>query len=412
MTNEPNDKELHDFFRQSLGEYQPEGNTQADWEKLYPRINRKPKGFWWFWGGLGMLICGVLGSIFYLKSTDNQMVSLKNNKAETNSIHQTPKHEEVEGLNQDETDKASSKVIFQSKMKLKILQSEVILEEKENAEMIIMEKSLSLISKKIPINLRPENKFLLPEIFKINPTETEFSLQMLKEDFGNDSTMYQLLGRKIQEWNNSVIVSDFTTSMYPYSTQAFAWMKKNPRNLAIKGTVFFTDCDSLGNQTQKGHNTGQMFLTKERNLKSVLPIMIKADQNTQNNKDGEENDLAALLFAQKSFPDAKHLILIADNDAAPKDMYLLEQIKKPVHVVLCGGTGDTTKAFQQEYFEIANKTNGSLHTLEDDIDPKNLDKNTWLKVGGYFYHYQPRKKKFKVTNFKNRPKKLLGLIWN
>jgi hypothetical protein len=150
MTNEPNDKELHDLFRQSLGEYQPEGNTQADWEKLYPRINRKPKGFWWFWGGFGMIICGVLGSVFYLKSTDNQMVRLKTDKFKTSNISQKHKHEEVENLNQDETDKASSRVIFQQKMKHKTPQSEVILEEKQNVEVVTVKTNLSLISKKIP----------------------------------------------------------------------------------------------------------------------------------------------------------------------------------------------------------------------------------------------------------------------
>ncbi len=408
MTNEPNDKELHDFFRQSLGDYQPEGNPQADWEKLYPRINRKPKFGWWFWGGLGMLICGFLGGVFYMYNADNQKINLKNNKVEIKSIHQVLKKGESKFFNQKET-KAD---VFQQKIHQKITKSDEIFEEKENIEKVFEDKKLKPISKKSPTIFPIGNGNSLPKIAQITLPESEFSLQMLKEDFGNDSTMYQLLGRKIQEWNNSVIVSDFTTSMYPYSTQVFAWMKENPRNLAIQGTVFFTDCDSLGNQTQKDSNTGQMFLTKERNLKAVLPIMVKADQNTQNNKDGEENDLAALLYAQKNFPEAKHLILIADNDAPPKDMYLLSQIKKPVHVVLCGGTGDTTKAFQQEYFEIAHKTNGSLHTLEDDIDPKNLDKNTWLKVGDYFYRYQPRRQKFKVTNFKYRPQKLFGLFWN
>jgi hypothetical protein len=412
MTNEPNDKELHDFFRQTLGDYQPEGNPKADWEKLYSRINQKPKAFWWFWAVLSTFFCVILVGVFYLYDSDNQNFSLKINKIEANSNRQISKNEEGGVFKQKETKIATLPVVFLGKIGQKMPQTEVISEEKENVDKAVFDRNLNLITQKLPVNLRLGNGFLLPEILKISPTESEFTLQMLKEDFGNDSTMYQLLGRKIQEWDNSVIVSDFTTSMYAYSTQVFAWMKKNPRNLAIKGTVFFTDCDSLGNQTHKGSNTGQMFVTKEKTLKSVLPVMVKADQNTQNNKDGEENDLEALLYAQKNFPEAKHLILIADNDAPPKDMYLLPQIEKPVHVVLCGGTGDTTKAFQQEYFDIATKTGGSLHTLEDDIDPKNLDKNTWLKMGNYFYRYQPRKQKFKVTNFKYRPKKLLGLFWN
>lgn len=408
MTNESNDKELHDFFRQSLDDYQPQGSPEVDWERLYPKINQKPNGIWWFWGGLALCIFVILGSILYFKSTDNQIVIVKKYQTKMNIVRPSNKGIELKNFTKERIfilpKSRSLTIVFPKKNeKVRRYIEEFNLEKGEGEKSYLHPISM-LSTMRPPRKLMIESGFLLPQIIKIIPEENDFTLKMLKEDFGNDSTMYQLLGRKIKEWNNSVIVSDFTTSMYPYSTQVFAWMKKNPYDLAINGTVFFTDCDSLGNQTQKGGNAGQMFLTKDRNLTSILPIMLKADQNTQNNRDGEENDIEALLYAQKNFPEAQHLILIADNEAPPKDMYLLSQIIKPVHVVLCGTTRDTTKAFQNEYFEIATKTGGSLHTLEDDIDPQNLSKNTWIKIGNYLYRYHPRRQKFKVTNFKNRPK--------
>jgi hypothetical protein len=57
------------------------------------------------------------------------------------------------------------------------------------------------------------------------------------------------------------------------------------------------------------------------------------------------------------------LILVADNSSAVKDMELLERIKKPVHIILCGSPADSMQAMQPEYLEIARRTGGTLHTL-------------------------------------------------
>ncbi len=411
MTNEQNDKQFHDLFRQTLSEYRPEGNLEKDWGKLYPNLQRRPPVIWWFLGGLVVLICFVLGIIFYSKNTDNQIVIDKNDSIKhplqglkskgfisENSVKNPPKKLTI-----------SSK--FQNNFTDKKRANDEIIEPKDPSERYIFGGNLSFIQSKPILNLPVKQMILNHKIEYLSPEENDIKYQMTLGEFGEDSTTYQLLNRKMRAWSNSVIVSDFTTSMYPYSTQIFAWLKKNARNPNIKGTVFFTDCDSLDNQTQPRGMSGQMFVTKEINPNIVLPIMLNATRNTQNNRDAEENDLEALLYAQKSFPDSKHLILIADNDAPPKDMYLLSQIKKPVHVVLCGTTRDSAQAFHPAYFEIAQKTNGSLHTLEDDIDPNKLDHNSWIKVGKIYYHYNPHKQQFKVSKFKHRPRKLLGFLW-
>jgi len=244
-----------------------------------------------------------------------------------------------------------------------------------------------------------------------SPEEEEIKRQMLTGEFGRDSTTYRLLNRNVGQWPQTIIVADLTTSMYPYSTQVFAWMKKNTRNPAIKGMVFFTDCDSLGQQTVVSINNGKMYETREKDPQKALPILLEAARNTLSNHDDEENDIAALLYAQSAFPEAKHFVLLADNGAAPKDMHLLSQIQKPVHVVLCGTTWDSTTAFQPAYFEIASRTKGSFHTLEDDLRPTTLDNTTWLKVGRNYYRYQPRRQRFKVTKFMHRPRKFLGILW-
>jgi len=250
-----------------------------------------------------------------------------------------------------------------------------------------------------------------PKVPTINPEEKAIRQQMLTGQFGQDSTTYRTLARNLRRWPNAVIVCDLTTSMYPYSTQLFAWFRKNARHPSVKSIVFFTDCDSLGRQTQPGGPAGQMFVTRSSDAKLSLPVMIDATRNTMNNGDEAENDLEALLFAQLTFPDASHLILLADNSSPVKDMALLHQIRKPVHVVLCGTTHRTDQAFQPEYLTLTRHTSGSLHTLEDDLNPKKMDSDTWMRVGEKFYRYNARKGQFRVTGHRQRPRRFMGLFW-
>jgi hypothetical protein len=49
-----------------------------------------------------------------------------------------------------------------------------------------------------------------------------------------------------------------------------------------------------------------------------------------------ENNLEAIIAGIKKFPNTKEIIMIADNFAAVRDMVMLEKIKTPVKVILCG----------------------------------------------------------------------------
>jgi hypothetical protein len=56
-------------------------------------------------------------------------------------------------------------------------------------------------------------------------------------------------------------------------------------------------------------------------------------------------------------------VLIADNWAPIKDKKLTAQVRRPVHVVLCGVAG----AVNTDYLELARATGGSVHTMETDL---------------------------------------------
>ena len=244
-----------------------------------------------------------------------------------------------------------------------------------------------------------------------SPEEAAITRQLLTGTFGPDSTSYRVLARNLRRWPDAVIVCDLTTSMYPYSTQVFAWFRKNRKHLPVQGIVFFTDCDSLGRETVPGGPPGQMFVTGPGDVGLTLPVMLAAARNTIANAQSAENDVEALLFAQQQFPAARHLVLLADNRSPVKDLARLGGVNRPVHVVLCGAPGDSTKPFWPDYYALARRTGGSLHTLEDDFTPGAIRAGTWIRVGSRYYRYQKRHDRFKATRFRHRPRRVLRLFW-
>ena len=57
------------------------------------------------------------------------------------------------------------------------------------------------------------------------------------------------------------------------------------------------------------------------------------------------------------------LILIADNSACVRDYRLCDSIHVPVKVILCG----TPNGINPMFINLAARTKGSLHTIEEDI---------------------------------------------
>jgi hypothetical protein len=259
--------------------------------------------------------------------------------------------------------------------------------------------------------LVPQPAAWAPPLRLPSPEEGAITRQLLTGTFGSDSTSYRVLARNLRLWPEAVIVCDLTTSMYPYSTQLFTWFRKNRKHIPVQGIVFFTDCDSLGRETVPGGPPGQMFVTYPGDVGQTLPVMLAAARNTVANAQSAENDVEALLFAQQQFPAARHLVLLADNRSPVKDMARLGGVNRPVHVVLCGAPGDSTMALWPDYYALARRTGGSLHTLEDDFAPGAIRPGTWVRVGSRYYRYQARRDRFKATRFRHRPRRVLHLLW-
>lgn len=204
-----------------------------------------------------------------------------------------------------------------------------------------------------------------------------------------DSTMfrnlneYNLLTRRT--WSKKMsVVADVTGSMTPYSTQILLWLKFRPEVLDQGRFVFFNDGDAKPDMLKRTGSTGGIHFAPYSDFDSVKNTMA-ATMLAGTGGDIPENNLEAVLETLKRWPDTDTVLLIADNDAAVKDISLLPKINKPVSVMVCGGG----EKIHRDYIDIARATGGRLFVMNTEIDNlKKLQNGTELTLGGKKYEYR------------------------
>ena len=176
-----------------------------------------------------------------------------------------------------------------------------------------------------------------------------------------DSTIFKVFDRN-KSWNQMHVVADLTGSMSPYTAQLIIWFKLNMKDNRLKQVTFFNDGDATPHADKKIGATGGIYMQDVTTYDEIRALAIKTISGGSGG-DGPENDIEALIAAAKKNPQAKEMILIADNLAPVKDLVLLGELKIPVRVVLCG----TSYGINTQYLTIARTTGGSVHTMEEDL---------------------------------------------
>ena len=209
------------------------------------------------------------------------------------------------------------------------------------------------------------------------------AMSFVKRNLG-DSTIFAVL-RRHQRWNEIAFVCDVTGSMSAYTTQLLIWYKLNCMTNSIRNFTFFNDGDNKADKKKKIGSTGGIYSIDAGNYEAV-EIMIQNAMKAGNGGDGPENNCEALIETIKKNPNAKEYVMIADNFANIKDIELIKQINKPVHIIICG-TGNFI--VNTDYLDLARATKGSLHSIEQDIENlKNVNEGQTITFDGKKYILQ------------------------
>lgn len=187
--------------------------------------------------------------------------------------------------------------------------------------------------------------------------------------FGADSVVWKVLERH-PEWEQVVIVADWTGSMYGYGSQALQWHINHFERSGLEWFTLFNDGDNTPSYKKKIGSTGGIYDQFADNIEAVIAlyqlVMMKG-----NGGDGPENPVEALIHAVERYPGAGEIVLLADNNACARDMALLDLVDVPVRVVVCG----VRKRVNEQLLEIAMRTKGSLHTIEEDLYNADVERN-------------------------------------
>lgn len=196
-----------------------------------------------------------------------------------------------------------------------------------------------------------------------------------------DSTILKIMERN-KKWDDLLIVADLTGSMSPYASQLLIWFQLKMKDRNVKQVVFFNDGDNKPESKKVIGQIGGIYSAKTSSYDELLQLALKTIR-AGGGGDAPENNCEALIEGIKSSPDAKHILLIADNLAPIKDIRLMDSITKPVHIIVCGSEWGPIST---DYLNLARKTGGSVHTMRDDlVDLMKLNEGEKVKIGKYTY---------------------------
>jgi hypothetical protein len=168
-----------------------------------------------------------------------------------------------------------------------------------------------------------------------------------------------------KKWSNSVFACDITGSMSPYLAQLITWLSLTKIDQEKASFLFFNDGDMTPDKSKVIGSTGGFYSCNGgKDFNKILSTMQKAMMNGFGG-DCPENNIEALLALETKNPKAEQLVMVADNWAPIKDIALVDELKKPVRIILCGVNKN---AMNIDYINLAYKTGGSIHTIERDIE--------------------------------------------
>jgi len=155
---------------------------------------------------------------------------------------------------------------------------------------------------------------------------------------------------------NVLVIADVTASMSLYTIQLLHWLQQIDSLHYISSFACFNDGDDIVTEKKVLGNTGGIYTTKYTNMAAAADLMELAMQKGSGG-DTPENVCEAIIKAIEACNSCEEVFLIADNWAPVRDIVLVNQIKKPIQILVCGGH----IGVHPDYVTIAATTGGSLH---------------------------------------------------
>lgn len=199
-------------------------------------------------------------------------------------------------------------------------------------------------------------------------------------NFDPDYEVVEAVFKRHPKWRRALVVMDVTGSMSPYIGKTMAWLKERAKQDQINAFVFFNDGNMTPDAAKKVGMVGGVYGTKNSSFDAIYTTM-KKTMSKGYGGDCPENNVEATLKGIKDYPGSDEIVMVADNWATPRDLSLVKDIGRPVHVILCGSYA----GINIDYVQLAYDTKGSVHTIEEDLDMMGVKPGETFNIGGYYY---------------------------
>lgn len=213
-----------------------------------------------------------------------------------------------------------------------------------------------------------------------------------------DSVVSKVLNSHPQ-WKELLVITDWTGSMYQFGAQVVAWHKQKINEKRIKHLILFNDGNDYhyfdSDHPKPVGKTGGIYYVDPQNIQDVIDLMKQVMESGDGGEIPENNIEAILAGQQKYAKDYRKIVMIADNGAAIRDVALLNEMKEPIHIILCG----YYKYINPDYLTLAWKTGGSVHTINREVNfpqPEQPIKKSGLKIGKTKYVLSKETGRFEI----------------
>ncbi|MDP4266078.1 MAG: hypothetical protein Q8880_01420 [Bacteroidota bacterium] len=192
---------------------------------------------------------------------------------------------------------------------------------------------------------------------------SEYSLEIskyLKKNKVYDSVALRVFVNH-PEWKKSHVVINLSPDMYGNSGMVILWNSVFPENEVVENISFYNM-----EKKQKGYSKGgvqDIINVPGSDSMTISRILKKYCKNNQE-VNTTQNTVEVLLRTMSKAKDCNDIVLITD-DSYISDMHMVDNVSKPVHVIMCR-TKNSSKVNPQ-LLDLAYRTKGSLHVGDYDL---------------------------------------------
>ncbi len=182
------------------------------------------------------------------------------------------------------------------------------------------------------------------------------------------------------DWQKTLVVMDVTGSMSPYIGKTMAWVKATQDSSQVFAFVYFNDGDMKSTADKVDGNVGGVYSVRNTDFNAVYG-QLKETMRRGGGGDAPENNVEAMLKGSAQFPDCEEIVMVADNWASPRDLEFVFKLERPVHIIVCGSSGGVNI----DYIQLAYETGGSVHTIEEDLELRNIEPGRQFRIGQQYF---------------------------